>query len=322
MTPVDIAIVAALVLAAIGGIRGGFVRTLYGLLTWIAGLAVAIALQAPVGRALASAMGWPEPAARALALGVLLIVAQVVFALAGSVLVSRLAASLERHRILGPADRALGVIPAAVRGLLIVAVVLAATLALPLSRDARAAIDRSAMAQAILGEVAAVQPKLGELIGVDDNAPLFVTRLGADESRALELPDGLALEADPEAERSLVALANEERASRGIVPLETDERLVAVARAHSEEMFRRKYFGHISPATGTPFDRLTAAGIRYTRAGENLAFARSVATAHRGLMESPGHRENILRPEFRRIGVGAISAGPYGRMFTQLFLGT
>ena len=37
-------------------------------------------------------------------------------------------------------------------------------------------------------------------------------------------------------------------------------------------------------------------------------------------MESPGHRENILRPEFRRIGIGVISAGAYGKMVTQLFL--
>jgi len=37
-------------------------------------------------------------------------------------------------------------------------------------------------------------------------------------------------------------------------------------------------------------------------------------------MESAGHRENILRPEFTRIGVGVVAAGPYGRMFTQLFL--
>jgi uncharacterized protein YkwD len=85
-------------------------------------------------------------------------------------------------------------------------------------------------------------------------------------------------------------------------------------------MFRLKYFGHQSPANGSPFDRLAAAKITYTRAGENLAYAHSVAVAHRGLMDSPGHRENILRPEFTRVGIGVVSAGSYGRMFTQLFL--
>ena len=85
-------------------------------------------------------------------------------------------------------------------------------------------------------------------------------------------------------------------------------------------MFKLKYFGHQSPVSGSPFDRLKAAGITYTRAGENLAYAQSVAVAHRALMDSPGHRENILRPEFTRIGIGVINAGAYGRMVTQLFI--
>ena len=37
-------------------------------------------------------------------------------------------------------------------------------------------------------------------------------------------------------------------------------------------------------------------------------------------MESQGHRENILRPGFQRIAIGVISAGAYGRMFTQMFV--
>jgi uncharacterized protein YkwD len=85
-------------------------------------------------------------------------------------------------------------------------------------------------------------------------------------------------------------------------------------------MFTLKYFSHDSPVTGSPFDRIKGAGIIYSRAGENLAYAQSTAVAHRALMDSPGHRENILRPEFTRIGIGVINAGAFGRMFTQLFL--
>jgi uncharacterized protein YkwD len=85
-------------------------------------------------------------------------------------------------------------------------------------------------------------------------------------------------------------------------------------------MFKLKYFSHESPVAGSPFDRLMAAHVSYTRAGENLAYAQSVAVAHRALMDSPGHRANILRPEFTRIGIGVIQAGIYGRMITQLFI--
>ncbi|HET8569561.1 MAG TPA: CvpA family protein [Candidatus Limnocylindria bacterium] len=320
MNPVDLAIVAVLFLAAVAGVRSGFVRTVYGLLSWIASLVVALVLQAPLGDGLAAAAGWPVPAARSVALAILLVLAQLAFAVLGTALVTPAAAALGRHRLLGPADRALGVVPGIARAVLILAVILAASLALPLPRDARSAIDRSSIARVMLAEVAALQPRLGDLMGADGSQPLFVTRLGADDRQSLDLPEGLALEVDPEAERELVRLVNEERSARGLGALALDERLVSVARLHSEEMFRLRYFGHVSPVTGSPFDRLAKAGIPYARAGENLAYARSVATAHRGLMESPGHRENILRPEYARIGVGAVSAGPYGRMFTQLFL--
>jgi uncharacterized protein YkwD len=54
-------------------------------------------------------------------------------------------------------------------------------------------------------------------------------------------------------------------------------------------------------------------------AGENLAYAPSVAIAHEGLMNSPGHRENILRASFNKLGVGVIDAGVNGKMFCQEF---
>jgi uncharacterized protein YkwD len=64
---------------------------------------------------------------------------------------------------------------------------------------------------------------------------------------------------------------------------------------------------------------MTESGVQYMLAGENLAYAPTVEIAHKGLMNSPGHRENILRPEFGRIGIGVIDGGIYGKMFTQNF---
>jgi uncharacterized protein YkwD len=124
---------------------------------------------------------------------------------------------------------------------------------------------------------------------------------------------------DPDAERHMLDLVNTERASAGLKPLVADERLQAIARQHSLEMFEKDYFSHTSPTSGSPFDRMHAAGIQFEVAGENLAYAPNVDIAHRGLMNSPGHRANILRPEFGRVGIGVIRSQAQGSMFSQEF---
>jgi uncharacterized protein YkwD len=61
-------------------------------------------------------------------------------------------------------------------------------------------------------------------------------------------------------------------------------------------------------------------GISYKYAGENIAGAPTVEKAHSSLMNSPGHRRNILNPNYTHVGIGIIDGGPYGKMFTQLFI--
>jgi uncharacterized protein YkwD len=117
----------------------------------------------------------------------------------------------------------------------------------------------------------------------------------------------------------MLELVNGERARAGLQALVADERLRQVARAHSLEMFQLDYFSHTSPTAGSPFDRMHAAGIQFLVAGENLAYAPNVEIAHQGLMNSPGHRANILRPEFGRVGIGVLRSPAQGSMFTQDF---
>jgi uncharacterized protein YkwD len=122
------------------------------------------------------------------------------------------------------------------------------------------------------------------------------------------------------AERELLDLVNRERNKVGAQKLVMDDKIVAVARMHSFDMWRKGYFSHTSPEETTPYDRMRAGGVAFNYAGENLALARTVNLAHKGLMESPGHRRNILDPKFRRVGIGAVDGGIYGIMFTQNFV--
>lgn len=122
-------------------------------------------------------------------------------------------------------------------------------------------------------------------------------------------------------ETHMLELVNQERVKAGLEPLEVDMRLVETARAKSRDMIENDYFGHISPTLGSPFDQMARAGIEYRYAGENLAGAPTVEQAHAALMKSPGHRANILSPNFTKIGIGIADGGPYGKMFTQQFIG-
>ncbi len=122
-------------------------------------------------------------------------------------------------------------------------------------------------------------------------------------------------------EMQMLQLVNEERQNAGLEPLQIHEGLIDLARLKSEDMINLGYFSHQSPTYGSPFDMITGAGITYRTAGENIAGAPTVDRAHQALMNSAGHRANILNANFTHIGIGIVDGGPYGKMFTQMFIG-
>lgn len=101
-------------------------------------------------------------------------------------------------------------------------------------------------------------------------------------------------------------------------PLLWDDRLAAVARAHSDEMARNGYFSHEAADGASPAERISAAGILWTRVGENIASCQSIAQAESTFMDEPkferNHRWNILNPDYTRVGVG-IAMGPDGILY-------
>ncbi len=120
-------------------------------------------------------------------------------------------------------------------------------------------------------------------------------------------------------EKRMLELINQERRKRGLVELVSDESIKKVARDYALYMFRNSYVAHRDLEGRTPSERLRDAGIEYYFSGENIALSKNVDSAHRGLMNSPGHRKNILWPFFRKVGIGAVDAGEYGVMFVQDF---
>ena len=118
-------------------------------------------------------------------------------------------------------------------------------------------------------------------------------------------------------EEEVVRLVNEERAKYGLHPLEIDETLMKLSKEKSKDMANNNYFSHTSPTYGSPFDMIKNSGITYNFAGENIAsMGMSSQGVVNGWLNSKGHRENILNPNYKYIGVGV-----YNSKWTQIFIG-
>jgi uncharacterized YkwD family protein/spore coat assembly protein SafA len=122
-------------------------------------------------------------------------------------------------------------------------------------------------------------------------------------------------------ESQVVKLVNAQRAKQGLQPLTENWQLSRVARYKSADMAAKNYFSHTSPTYGSPFRMMESFGIKYSSAGENIAYGQKtpeqVMTAW---MNSPGHRSNIMSPSYSQIGVGYAtnkSGTPY---WTQMFI--
>lgn len=102
-------------------------------------------------------------------------------------------------------------------------------------------------------------------------------------------------------EASLLQTMNTVRTSRGLAPLRLDVRLLRAARGHSADMMNRQYFAHGAVAARALAQR--APGPVY---GEDLAWGTGVTAQSvvNNWLASPRHRAVLLRPGFRRIGIG------------------
>ncbi|MBF2063102.1 MAG: CAP domain-containing protein [Calothrix sp. C42_A2020_038] len=124
----------------------------------------------------------------------------------------------------------------------------------------------------------------------------------------------------------VVQLTNAERQRAGLQSLKFNGRLAVAAQKHSVDMAMQDFFSHNSKDNSSPFDRIKATGYRYSRAAENIyAGGSTPEDVVRGWMNSPGHRKNILNPEYQEIGVGyyflANDTGSvnYKHYWTQVF---
>jgi uncharacterized protein YkwD len=219
-------------------------------------------------------------------------------------------------------NNGLGAVVSALNGLILVIFVLLIILVLPIRGTIKKDIENSKIgglfvnyAKQYGGPLQATIDQFGKVaakfVTVDPKSKESITIDAAPKTTDMTIND-----VD---ERQMVEYVNEERNKVGAPRLTVDINMVTAARAHSRDMFTRRYFSHIAPDGKDPAQRLTDAGVKFIAMGENIAYAPDLKTAHLGLMDSPEHKKNILDPAFKRIGIGIISTDSFGSMYTQEF---
>ncbi|MGE6487636.1 CAP domain-containing protein [Paenisporosarcina sp. NPDC076898] len=125
---------------------------------------------------------------------------------------------------------------------------------------------------------------------IDRNSTLFPTK---------------SLELQKSYESQMFIVINAERKLNNINAVNYSNNASLVAREHSKDMAVNDYFSHTNLKGLSPFDRLAIAGIDYRTAGENIAMGfTNPYFAHEALMNSIGHRKNLLNPNYSNLGVG------------------
>jgi uncharacterized protein YkwD len=223
-----------------------------------------------------------------------------------------------------PLERLLSAALALLYGLVSAAILFAAVLSVPLPSSALHAIDGSYFAHVATNDPLGVNGKFKDIFsGFYSTALKDFSFLGIKTGKNETAPLGFKtteVQPDPVSEERMLEMVNRERLERGLKALSVDEKAREAARVYGRYLFANGFISHTDLQDNGPDARMKAAGISYTVMGENLAYAQDVDKAQTGLMKSPEHRENILLPNFNRIGVGAINAGGRGMIFVQEFL--
>lgn len=122
-------------------------------------------------------------------------------------------------------------------------------------------------------------------------------------------------------EQQLFHLTNASRVRHGLSPLQQHQPAAGTAYKHSVDMAVENYFSHQNLEGLSPFDRLQQDQVTFQSAGENLAYGQTSSIfAHEGLMNSEGHRENILQDAYTHLGIGVAFNQEQQPYYTQLFL--
>lgn len=314
---IDLIILIVLVFYVLEGLERGFWVLVTELGAFIGSLAAALRFYPAAAKFFIDNFSLPHSFANAIGFLAIAFLAQILILW---FFVPKILVSIPKKIFEAKFEKILGIIPSVINGLIITAFFLTLFVALPINPKLKADITGSRIGGYLVERTLTFERQLADIFGGALRDTLTYFTVPPESREKIELTfEAQKLTIDEVSETRMFTLVNRERRERGIPELVWSPQIVPVARAHSRDMWERKYFSHINPDGEDPGDRLSRGGVEYSLAGENIALAPTVSMSHQGLMNSEGHRRNILDPSFRNIGIGVIDGGVYGKMFTQNF---
>ncbi len=313
---IDILLLFVVLSSVVLGWRRGFLLGLLDLVRWCGSLILALRFYPTVARAVGPLLDWNEVWDKPFAFLLTGAAAGLLIHLLGYAFLKKLSPEVHER----PLNRALGVLTGFVSGLIFAAILAALLMSVPLPEALRDSSREGVLANRLAVYTERLEAVLAPVF--DDAVAETLNKLTIRPESSDRVELGYKVEETeplPELEARMLEMVNEERREAGLRPLAPDPELTEVARKHSADMFARGYFAHYTPEGRSPFDRIREANVRYRTAGENLALAPTLPIAHNGLMNSPGHRANILHRDFGRVGIGIMDGGFRGLMVTQNF---
>lgn len=313
---IDLVILVVILFFVSEAIRVGFWIMLVDFISFFLSLVVALRGYQYLGGFLRSNFSLTHSISNALGFLIIAVLIEGVFGLSFSFLVRKIPYKLWK----GTWSKIVAVLPGIGEGLILSSFILTLLLGLPLDPKVKFDVTNSRIGGILVQKTSGLEAKVNEIFGgvIEDSLTYLTVAPGSREVVPISV-DKRELTIDEVSEQGMFMLLNEERKKRGLKELMWDQKLTVVARAHATDMWERSYFGHISPEDEDVATRLDKAEVSYNIAGENLALAPTVSTAHTGLMNSEAHRVNILERDFKKVGIGVVDNGVYGKMFVQVF---
>ncbi|MCH7541351.1 CvpA family protein [Patescibacteria group bacterium] len=319
---IDLIVIAFFLYFIWQGYHTGFIGGIFNIVSILISFIAAVLFYPQLGNFLSRQFDLGENLALVAGFFIILIVVEIITSLILNYFYSLLRPLYIKFGSFVVLDRILGIGPSVLAGLFLVSLFLLLPLILPVKETVREPISKSFWGENVLSKFLQFQPQIESYLSrlpYRNLAYLITPEPLSKESVELDVPKEIKLAPDVVAEKKMFDLVNKERVALGLTSFSWSDDLIEVGRKHCLDMFGRGYFSHYTPDGKSPFDRMDTAGIIYQAAGENLAYAPNVDVAHQGLMESTGHKANILREEFGTLGVGVIDGQIHGKMFCQEF---